>query len=562
MDAITLEVMRNRFFAITEEMGAAIIRTAYSTNIKDRRDCSCALFNVNGDTIAQAEHIPVHSGALPWGVKGALSKIDVAGLKQGDVIMHNDPFIGGTHLPDIIMFSPIFFRGRLVAFVGNLAHHIDVGGMVPSSLTPDATEIFQEGIRFPPIKIRKEGVLDQELLALHRANVRTPYISGGDLMAQIAANNVGERRFEELCNEVGIETVLDAIDELENYCDRRMVAELEKLPSGTYEFSDCLEGDGATTEEDLVIKVKVITGGPQITFDFTGTCPQVKGSINCVRPMTLACIYYVIRAVTDPSIPPNAGSFKRINVITPEGTLVNSVFPAATGSGNSITCQRLVDVLLGALAKAIPNKVCAAASGSMNGIQIGGFNPLTNSYFVNGETVGGGYGGINDQDGTSGVNTHMTNTRNTPVEVLETILPVKVLHYGLRPDSEGAGLHRGGFGIERVFEFLTDDVTCQIISDRVRNKPWGLEKGKPASGATFRIERENGETIDLPSKARVKFSNHDRFFIKTSGGGGWGDPHKRDPKLVAADVRDGLISKARAKSEYNVKVNDKGEILK
>ncbi len=560
MDAITLEVMRNRFFAITEEMGAAIIRTAYSTNIKDRRDCSCALFDANGDTIAQAEHIPVHSGVLPWGVKGSLSRIDLSQLKPGDILMHNDPFIGGTHLPDIIMFSPIFFQGKIVAFVGNLAHHVDVGGMVPSSLTPDATEIFQEGIRFPPVKIRKAGVLDQELLAIHRANVRTPYISGGDLMAQIAANNVGERRFEELCIEVGIDTVLEAITELENYCDRRMVTELVKFPTGSYEFSDFLEGDGATTDEDLVIKVKISTGGPQMKIDFTGTCPQVKGSINCVRPMTLACVYYVIRAVTDPSIPPNVGSFKRIEVITPEGSLVNSMFPAATGSGNSITCQRLVDVLLGALGKVVPDRVCAAASGSMNGIQIGGFNSQTNSYFVNGETVGGGYGGIHDQDGTSGVNTHMTNTRNTPVEVLETILPIKVIHYGLRPDSEGPGLHRGGFGIERVFEILTDDVSCQIISDRVRNQPWGLEGGKPASGAKFIVQRRGGEIIELPSKTRVKFFTQDRFFINSSGGGGWGDPKRRDPKLVAIDVRDGLVSKERAESEYGIKANDKENI--
>jgi N-methylhydantoinase B len=237
-------------------------------------------------------------------------------------------------------------------------------------------------------------------------------------------------------------------------------------------------------------------------------------------------------------------------VITPEGSLVNAVFPAATGSGNSITCQRLVDVLLGALAKAVPEKVCAAATGSMNGIQIGCFNPATNSYFVNGETVGGGYGGIFDQDGTSGVNTHMTNTRNTPVEVLETILPIKVLHYGLRPDSEGAGYHRGGFGIERVFEFLTDDVSCQIISDRVHSQPWGLAGGKAASGARFTIERKNGEIIELPSKNRVKFSTHDKLYIRTSGGGGWGDPKKRDPNQVAVDIRDGLISKERAEREY------------
>lgn len=550
MDAITLEVMRNRFFAITEEMGAALIRTAYSTNIKDRRDCSCALFNVNGDTIAQAEHIPVHSGVLPWGVKGALKYVDKASLKPGDAIMHNDPFIGGTHLPDIIIFSPIFYQGQLVAFVGNLAHHVDVGGKVPGSLTPDATEIFHEGIRFPPVKIKKSGVVDPEIYGMFQANIRTGYESGGDLMAQIAANNVGEKRFEDLCGEMGVETVLEAITELENYCDRRMAAELEKLPAGTFTFEDSLEGDGVTTAEPLKIRATVTTGGPHIKIDFTGTCPQVTGPLNCVRPMALACIYYVVRAMTDPSIPPNSGTFKRFEVITPEGSLVNAVYPAATGSGNSITCQRLVDVLIGALAQAVPEKACAAACGSMNGIQLGGYSPKTHSYFANGETVGGGYGGMWDQDGTSGVNTHMTNTRNTPVEVLENIMPVKVIRYGLLPDSEGPGLHRGGFGIQRVLEFQTDEVDCFIASDRVNTPPWGLAGGKSARGARFTVERADGTVEHLPSKARVRFYEKDRLYIETSGGGGWGDPSKRDRGALARDVRDGLVSSQRAEAEY------------
>ena len=550
MDAITLEVMRNRFFAITEEMGAALIRTAYSTNIKDRRDCSCALFDLNGNTIAQAEHIPVHSGVLPWGVKGALKTIDVESLKPGDVIMHNDPFIGGTHLPDIIIFAPIFYDGQLVAFVGNLAHHVDVGGKVPGSLTPDATEIFPEVIRFSPVKIRKEGVLDQELLRLHRMNVRTPYESSGDLMAQIAANNVGEKRFMELCDEMGADEVLEAVRELEKYCQRRMAAELAKLPAGEYEFTDYLEGDGVTTEEPLKIQVKIQAGGPQLKVDFTGTCPQVKGPLNCVRPMALACIYYVIRAVTDPSIPPNEGTFKDIEVVTPEGSLVNAVYPAATGSGNSITCQRLVDVLLGAMAQAIPEKVCAAAAGSMNGVQIGGFDPVRHEYFANGETVGGGYGGISDQDGTSGVNTHMTNTRNTPVEVLEKIMPIRVLRYGLLPDSEGPGMYRGGFGIERVLEFQTDEVDCFIASDRVKTGPWGLEGGKPAPPASFKVIRADGTVYMLPSKARVRFNTKDQLHIHTAGGGGWGAPEKRDRNLIEIDLRDGMIDAERAEMEY------------
>ena len=550
MDAITLEVMKNRFFAITEEMGAALIRTAYSTNIKDRRDCSCALFNVNGDTIAQAEHIPVHSGVLPWGVKGALSHIDKQALRPGDQIMHNDPFIGGTHLTDIIIFAPIFYKGKLVAFVGNLAHHVDVGGKVPGSLTPDATEIFHEGICFPPVKIKKEGVVDQEIFSMFRANIRTKYEGCGDLMAQIASNNVGEKRFEELCDEMGIEVVLEAISELEDYCDRRMMAELSKLPAGTFTFQDILEGDGITTDEPLKIQVSVTTGGPKIKIDFTGTCPQVRGPLNCVRPMALACIYYVVRAMTDPTIPPNAGTYRRFEVVTPEGSIVNAVYPAATGSGNSITCQRLVDVLIGALAQAVPEKACAAACGSMNGIQLGVYDPQTHSFLANGETVGGGYGAMHDQDGTSGVNTHMTNTRNTPVEVLERIMPVHVVRYGLLPDSEGPGLYRGGFGIQRVLEFKVDEVDCFIASDRVKSRPWGLAGGKPARGARFTVKRADGSVEHLPSKARVRFNRNDRLYIETSGGGGWGNPCQRDRDRLKTDVEDGLVSLERAKSEY------------
>lgn len=554
MDAITLEVMKNRFFAIAEEMGAALIRTAYSTNIKDRRDCSCALFDIRGDTIAQAEHIPIHSGVLPWGVKGALKRIEKESLKPGDMIMHNDPFIGGTHLPDIILFSPVFFEGRLIAFVGNLAHHVDVGGKAPGSLTPDASEIFQEGIRFSPVKLCKAGHLDQELFDIFRSNIRTPYESGGDLMAQIAANNVGERRFGQLCAEVGPDTVLEAIDALQDYCDRRMAAELRKLPRGEAVFEDWLEGDGVSTQQRLMLKVRIKTEGDSVTIDFSGCCDQVSGPLNGVRPMALACVYYVMRAVTDPSIPPNVGTFRRFHVITPEGSIVNARFPAATGLGNSLTCQRLVDLLLGALAQLAPERVCAAACGSMNGLQMGGYDKSRDAYFATGETNGGGYGGMCDRDGTSGVNTHMTNTRNTPIEVLESIMPVRVLRYSLHCDSEGPGMHRGGFGIERVLEFQVDKVDCLITSDRVETPPWGLAGGKPAKGASLTIVRRDGAIEKLPAKTRVMFNQGDQLYYRTSGGGGWGDVSRRSVEDVRRDVRDGLISKERAWKAYGVRI--------
>ncbi len=550
MDGILLEVMRNRFAAIPEEMGATIIKTAYSTNIKDRRDASCALFDINGDTIAQAEHIPVHSGVLPWGVKGALKDIDISELEEGDILMHNDPFVGGTHLPDIILFAPIFHDKKLIAYLGNLAHHIDVGGMVPTSLTAEATEIFQEGIRFPPIKIQKRGKVDKEILSIFLTNIRTPYISEGDLMAQVAAINVGKRRFEEVCQEFSIEIVEEAIEALKGYCERRMVNELLKFPSGEHEFSDFVEGDGATTEDPILITVKIKTGGPKIVIDFTGSHPQVKGSINCVRPMVLACVYYVLRAVTDPTIPPNVGTFRPAEVITPEDTVLNSKFPAATGSGNSITTQRIVDVLLGAFSKAIPERVCAAASGAMNGIQLGHYDQESGEYVVNGETVGGGSGALYDQDGESGVHTHMTNTRNTPIEVLERLLPVTVIEYGLNDNSEGPGQYRGGFGIKRVIQFDQDDISCQIISDRVKYKPWGLQNELHASGSSFIVKRKDGLLKRLDSKVRLMMNKGDQLVIKTSGGGGYGNPKQRNVRDITNDVESGLISIDRAKDIY------------
>ncbi len=558
MDPATLEVLRHRFFAVAEEMGAALVRTAYATNIKDRRDCSCAVFTPEGDVIAQAEHIPIHLGVLPWGVKGALRIIGADALRPGDVVMHNDPYIGGTHTPDIIMFAPVFYEGRLVALVGNLAHHVDVGGKISGSLSPDADEIFQEGIRFPPVKIQKAGRLDPELLAIHAHNVRTVYESRGDLLAQLAANHVGQVRFEEICREFGPDVVTAGIRELAEYCDRRMAAELGDLPPGRYAFRDILEGDGITPEP-IEIRVGVEIGAGRIRCDFTGTAPQSRGPLNAVRPMTLACVYYVVKALTDPSIPPNEGTYRRIEAVTPTGTLVNAVFPAATGYGNSITCQRIVDVLLGAFAQAVPDRVCAACTGSMNALHLGGIHPETGAYFSHIETYGGGYGGCAQGDGESGVHTHMTNTRNATVEVLETVLPVRVNRYGLVEESEGPGRHRGGFGIVRDVTFLGPEAECVIRTDRVETPPWGLAGGLAAGGARFTHVRGAART-PLGSKARLRLRRGDRLVIETSGGGGWGPPLERDPCAVAADVAEGLITPDRAACAYGVIVGPDGSV--
>ncbi len=558
LDSATLEVLRHRFFAVAEEMGAALIRTAYATNIKDRRDCSCGVFTPEGEIIAQAEHIPIHLGVLPWGVKGALRVLPSGSLGPGDAVMHNDPFIGGTHTPDIIIFAPVYVAERLVAIVGNLAHHIDVGGKISGSLSPDAEEIFQEGIRFPPVKIQKAGRLDPEILAIHAHNVRTVYESRGDLLAQLASIHVGQERFAEICAEFGTDLVSTGARDLAEYCDRRMGAELEALPPGRYVFRDVLEGDGI--RPDLVtIQVAIEIGGGRVRCDFTGTDRQTRGPLNAVRPMTLACVYYAIKAVTDPSIPPNEGTYRRIEAVTPPGSLVNATFPASTGFANATTCQRIVDVLLGALAQAVPDRVCAAATGSMNGLHLGGIHPGNQTYFSHIETYGGGYGGCARGDGASGVHTHMTNTRNAPIEVLESVLPVHVNRYGLVEDSEGPGRHRGGFGIVRDVTFLGPEAECVISADRVEIPPWGLAGGAPGRGARFSHVR--GTVRDrLGSKVRIRLQRGDRLVIETSGGGGWGPPMEREPQLVAADVIEGLVSRERAAGAYGVMLKDDGTV--
>lgn len=548
LDPVLLEVMRNRFAAIAEEMGISLVRTSYSTNIKDRRDCSCALFDAAGNVIAQAEHIPVHLGVLPFGVRGAIAAIDRAALRPGDVIMHNDPYVGGTHLPDMIVVAPIFHGGRVVGFVGNLAHHSDMGGMVAGSMPPRATEIYQEGIRFPPVKVCKEGVLDEEILRIHANNVRTPHESRGDLFAQMAANNVGARRFAELYEEFGAETVEGAIEALSAYTSRRMAAELEKIPDGDYSFADVLEGDGVT-EEPITIAVTVRSRGSRLVFDFSDSSPQVRGPVNAVMPITASAVYYVVKAVTDPTIPPNHGTFANVEIVAPEGTIANARHPAATNAANGPTAQRMVDVLLGALYKAVPERVCAASTGSMNSVQLGGFRKATRDYFVHPETYGGGYGATHGADGASGVQTHMTNTRNAPVEVLESTLPVRVLEYGLVPDSEGPGRNRGGFGIRRHFEILDEGVECMISTDRFANAPWGVEDGQIARGTYVYLLRD-GTTERVAAKTYLQLRKGDQLVLETAGGGGWGNPGERSRDLVQKDVDEGLVSPERAARVY------------
>lgn len=554
IDQITLEVMKNAFYSITEEMGAALMRSAYSTNIKDRRDFSCALYTREGHMLAQAMHIPLHLGAMACAIKGVLNAIPIQDLSPGDLVIMNDPYLGAAHKPDIMVFTPIFFEEECIAIVGNAAHHIDVGGTIPGSLPPNATETFHEGLCISPIKLKHKGDIDRRLLSLFERNVRTQHEFRGDLMAQLAANSVGEKRFLDLCERRGAKVIQESMSLLEDYCEKRMIQEIKKIPEGVYTFEDVVEGDGIT-DNLFAIKCTITVKDEKIRIDFTGSSPCTKGPINSVLGITLACVYYVMKALTDPSIPSNEGTYRPIEVIAPEGTIVNAQFPSAMGLANTITSQRIVDVLLGAFHQAVPDKVCAACTGSVNPCGFGGINPRTGRYFSYVETYGGGYGATYNRDGISGVHTHMSNSHNAPIEVIEMTYPLMVEKYGLVPDSEGPGTFIGGFGMVRELRILETDMRARASTDRVSVGPYGLKGGGNGGKANFLLEEPDGYVRQLPSKSTFEAHPGEKVIIQTAGGGGWGNPKERDPEKVRENVTQGLISIERAREIYYVKID-------
>jgi len=555
IDPITLEVIRNALCSISDEMSAALIRTAYSTNIKDRRDCSCAVYLPSGEVVAQSEiATPLHLGVMPAVVQTVLQRFPVSAMDPGDDIIMNEPYPAGPgHLNDITLVSPVFFKGKPVGLVANQAHHVDVGGYAPGSMPFGVTEIFQEGLQIPPVKIVKKNVIDEEIASLIADNVRTKVEFRGDLLAQVASNNVGERRFLELVAKYGREDVLRYLREIMNHSERQMREGIRKIPDGTYEFEDFIEGDSIS--EDLIkIKVRVEVKGDEVLADFTGSSPQVQGPLNCRKASTAACVYYVLKCIVDPGIPPNSGAYRPIHVVAPEGSVLDSQYPHSTVHSNIITTQRVVDALLGAFLAAVPHRVMAAHHGTQNLLNIGGTNPRTNRLFNYIETYGGGQGAFHNQDGMDGIHSHMTNTRNAPVEVIEATYPLRVERYGLVPDSEGPGRCRGGMGMEREFTFLAPNLTITVSSDRNKIRPWGVLGGKAAANAKCLL-LEDGSERALPSKITRKVREGARFRTVTSGGGGWGNPFEREPEHVRWDVLEGLVSFERARTEYGVAIH-------
>lgn len=521
IDPIELEIFKNLFHSISEEMGASLRRTAFSPNIKERRDYSCALFDAKGNVIAMGDHMPVHLGSMPMSVKAALNASE---LERGDIAMLNDPFAGGTHLPDITVVAPVFIakEKKPSFFVSSRAHHADVGGMYPGSMGP-CREIYQEGFRIPPVKLVRGGVLQQDVLSLLLANVRTPEEREGDLRAQLAACHTGERRLHELCKRYGVARVSAAAAELLTYSERMMRAFLAKAPAGKWRAEDYLDDDGVS-ERPVKIAVEIRSTpksrGKMMVVDFTGSDPQVEGAINAVEAITISACFYVFRCLLQEDVPATAGLMRPVEVIAPIGTVVNAKTPAAVAGGNVETSQRIVDVLLRALAHAFPDRVPAAAAGTMTNVTIGGIDPRTGEPFSYYETVAGGMGARPEKDGVSGVHTHMTNSLNTPAEALEYAYPFRLTRYSLRKGSGGEGEFRGGDGIVREVELLCD-AQVSVLSDRHKRGPYGLNGGEAGAPGRITAVTEAGER-ELPSKGSTRLKKGDRLRVETPGGGGWG----------------------------------------
>lgn len=528
VDPVRLEVLKHMFAAIAEEMGVILRKTSYSPNIKERQDFSCALFNPEGAMISQAAHIPVHLGSMPLSVAAAISQFGTSdSINPGDAIILNDPFQGGTHLPDITLVTPIFEEldgssnpvRRLVGFAASRAHHADVGGMVAGSM-PIAREIFQEGLIIPPIKLFSQGKINQAVMDLILANVRTPDERAGDIWAQVAANHRGAVRVLELINRYRWAEVGYYMDALLAYTEKMTRNLLESMPDGSFEFTDFLDNDGIT-ENPVPISVCINIENDKATVDFTGSASQQQGSVNAVYAITLSAVYYVFRCLLGLDVPNNSGIMAPIEVIAPEGTVVNALPPAPVAGGNVETSQRIVDVLFGALAQALPDKVPAASQGTMNNVTIGGIRQ-DGTPFAYYETIGGGMGARPWGDGPSSIHSHMTNTLNTPIEALEYSYPLRVVRYEIRRGSGGKGKYRGGDGIRRDVQVQVD-AQVNLITERRRLSPYGLAGGAAGSkGEDYVIQ--NGDKEKITGKGTTYLNKGDILSVYTPGGGGYGDP--------------------------------------
>ncbi len=536
IDPITVEVIGNAIASIADEMGETLVRASYSTNIKERRDCSTVLFDAAGRTLYQAEHIPVHLGSLMGVIEEILARHPVAEIAEGDIFIGNDAYTGGgTHLPDIVLASPIFYEYQLVGWATNLAHHADF-------VDRGHEHIFQEGLRIPPIRLQRAGQMQDDVLELILLNCQVPRERQADIRAQIAANQFGVYRFQDLCDRYGITFLNQVFDELLDYGERRMRAGIKTIPDGVYRFEDRFECD--ELDETLTFRTCIEVKGDEIDLDFTDNPPQVRAGLNMVETALLATVYYAVKTVTDPDAPPNAGLFRPIHVTSTPGTILSSTSPAAV-NGRTNTCQRVVDLIHGALAQAIPERIIAACNGAVVASTFSGVNPRTGEFYVYLETLGGGFGARASKDGLDGVQVHITNTSNLPVEALEPEYPLQVERYELVRDSGGPGRWRGGMGLRRQIRILDHTCRVEVRGTRRTTAPWGLFGGQ--EGGRYSLEHDDEAAFKTNSGT---LSDGQSIAIVTPGAGGYGPARERSRDLVERDLREDRISSTAAKRVY------------
>ncbi|MBI3979048.1 MAG: hydantoinase B/oxoprolinase family protein [Chloroflexi bacterium] len=541
-DPILLEVISGALQFAADEMGYVLGRTAYSNVVYDTQDFNTSLLAPDASLVASGSFLPLHVGVMPEALEHSLRRLGAENLREGDILISNDPFRGGTHLPDVMLFKPVFDGERLLGYAANLAHWADVGGRVLGGMSCDATEMFQEGLLISPAWLYREGRLDETLIRMIRDNVRLPEEVFGDLMAQVAACETGARRLRDLAAEHGADTLDTAMAALQAHSERRTREALAALPRGVYVAEDYLDNDGLNPEP-VRIRVAVRTGGDHIEVDFTGSHPQTEGPVNCTLATTRSCVYFVVHTITDPSIPDNAGCHRPVTINAPEGSVVNPRFPAGTGP-RAATYMRVTDALYRALAQALPDRIPAACDGTIVGSRIYG-RTAAGGYFWHNDGMVGGIGGRPGRDGVDGVSSGIVNYQNRCTEELERRSPILVEHYGLVPDSGGAGQYRGGLGIQRNVRLLAD-AHLTIRNEREKIPAWGLNGGK--SGATSAV-LVNGQRIN-PKSTHLPLRKGDLLTMRTAGAGGWGDPSCREIAAVERDVQEGKISPDRARTEY------------
>ena len=565
LDQVTLSVIYNNFVNICREMGTAMMRTAYSPIFSESRDFSVVLFNRQGQMMAQSEFCPAQVGAIRFVVGWTIDEIGVENFKTGDVVIHNDPYRGGAHMPEHMVMKPVYYNGELFGFVANIGHMAEIGGMAVGGFAATATEVHQEGLRLPPVWLMRDGKYVEDIWKIILANHRAPRYSWGDLHAMVASLHVGERRMLALLDTYGPEFINAASDELMNHAERWMRSEIAAIPDGEYHFEDLMEDDGATTNPSW-IRVTVVVKGDELLADFTGTDPQARGVVNCTYGVTAGAVYNAVFHVTDLNVPRNDGTYRPIKIIAPPGTVVNVRYPGSSVAGNTETHPRLWEIMMGALAQALPDRVSAATGGTACNFLFGGLHPETSQFYVHYHFDGVGWGGRSYGDGNSVQNVPNGNNPTTPVEVFETRYPFIHREYKLRPDSGGPGKQRGGLGSIRILEVNALEITVNALFDRMRVAPWGLFGGKTGGRSQVLVKRK-GETefrtfkeafgTASPSKfANIRVTKGDQIMLVSPGGGGYGNPTERDTSLVLRDVVEGFVSLQAARDSYGVVIRE------